>query len=81
MAGVFWESPDIAVRNADDGRWSTSLHWSGQTNYVYVRAQNGGLVAASGVHVNLRAVRFPGTEFTYPLDWTVLDATHSNRRR
>ena len=76
VTGPFWESPDIAVRTSDDGMVVDQPAMTGQTNYVYVRVTNDGPASATDVHVNLRAVRFPGTEFTYPGDWAAVDSTH-----
>jgi carboxypeptidase T len=76
VTGAFWESPDIAVRNADDGIVVDQPALTGQTNYVFVQMTNAGPAPSGDVHVNLRAVRFPGTEFSHPADWTAVDATH-----
>lgn len=75
-AGVFWESPDIVVRQSDDGVFADQGPRRGQTNYLYVRATNHGPATAKTIRVSARAVRFPGTEFVYPDDWTDVDATH-----
>jgi murein tripeptide amidase MpaA len=74
--GVFWESPDIVVRHTDDNVFSDQGPKRGQTNFVYVKVTNKGPAAAKSIRVSLRAARFPGTEFTYPSDWTAVDATH-----
>ena len=72
----FWESPDIAVRQTDDGVFVDQPALQGQKNFVYVRVHNRGKGTADNVTVTLRAVAFPGTEFLYPQDWTTVDATH-----
>ena len=74
--GVFWDSPDIVVRQSDDGVMTYEPAKRGQTNYLYVRVTNRGPAAATAVEVTLRAVRYPGTEFVYPFDWTAVDADH-----
>lgn len=74
--GAFWDSPDIVVRQSDDGVMTYEPAKRGQTNYIYVRVTNRGPAAAAAVDVTLRAVRYPGTEFVYPLDWTAVDADH-----
>ena len=74
--GVFWESPDIVVRQHDDNVFSYEPAKRNQDNYVYVRVTNLGPASATGVQVTLRAVRYPGTEFVFPFDWTAVDADH-----
>lgn len=74
--GVFWDSSDIVVRASDDGVFTYEPAVRGQTNYVYVKVRNLGPAAATSVKVRLRAVRFPGTEFVHPHDWTAIDTDH-----
>jgi carboxypeptidase T len=74
--GVFWDNSDIFVRATDDDVLAYEPAQRGQTNYVYVRVTNKGPASTRRFTVSLRAVRFPGTEFVYPFDWTTVDATH-----
>jgi hypothetical protein len=74
--GVFWDNSDIFVRNADDNILAYQPAVRSQPNYVYVRVTNLGPADSGPVLVSLRAVRYPGTEFIYPNDWTTVDADH-----
>jgi carboxypeptidase T len=74
--GVFWDNSDIFVRQNDDNTLAYQQARQGQTNYVYVRVTNIGPSKTRDVRVAARAVRYPGTEFVYPSDWTVVDANH-----
>lgn len=74
--GPFWASPDVVVRQADDDVVTYEPAIRGQDNYLYVRFTNRGPNATRDVRVSARAVRFPGTEFVYPHDWTAIDSTH-----
>lgn len=75
-AGPFWESPDVVVRQADDGVIASEPARRGQTNFLYVRVKNLGPSNTREARVVARAIRFPGTEFVFPHDWTTVDATH-----
>jgi hypothetical protein len=57
--GVFWNSPDIWVRN-DNGL---------QDKLVYVRVRNNGAKPTREVTVNLFQSDYSGIEFLYPQDW------------
>jgi len=80
--GNFWDFGDIVVRIFDDdvfvpGDPAQSKHLElGQTNYLYVRVTNTGPREARNVVVSARLTPFVGTQFVYPHDWTVVDATH-----
>ncbi len=74
--GNFYNDSDIIVRQTDDGTFAYEAAKQGQTNYIYVRVNNLGPATARNVRVSVRAVRFPGTEFVYPSDWTAIDADH-----
>jgi hypothetical protein len=76
VGAPFWHSPDLIVRQNDDGIFADEPAQKGQQNYIYVKVRNNGPAAAQNVQVKVRAVRFPGTEFVYPNDWTAIDATH-----
>jgi carboxypeptidase T len=74
--GRFWDNSDVIVRQNDDNVFVHEAARRGQTNYIYVRVTNLGPNTTDSVRVTARAVRFPGTEFIYPNDWTSVDATH-----
>jgi subtilisin family serine protease len=80
--GDFWDYSDIVVRPTDDTVFmpgdpmQSSNVERGQTNYIYVRVTNNGPAAARNVVVDCRIAAYAGTQFTYPLDWTAVDATH-----
>jgi hypothetical protein len=71
--GEFWLSPDLWVRNLDDGMTANQLTIRGKDNWVYVRVHNKGAQAYDNVTVNVYLGNFkslvPGTEFLYPVDW------------
>lgn len=69
----FWDSPDIWVRNADDG---LTLHQDTkrlQDNFIYVRVRNASTTDSREVTVNVFRANFVGTEFSYPEDWRLED--------
>jgi murein tripeptide amidase MpaA len=74
--GPFWASPDVVVRQTDDGVVAYEPAKRGQKNWLYVQLTNRGPNTTREVRVSARAVRFPGTEFVYPHDWTTIDSTH-----
>lgn len=71
--GPFWHSPDLWVRNAQDGGTQDVAAIRGQDNYVYVRVRNKGAQPYSNVVVNTYIANFqsllPGTQFLYPVNW------------
>ena len=74
--GSFWDNSDVIVRQSDDKVFTYQPARRGQTNYIYVRVTTLGPSNAQDVRVTARAIRYPGTEFVYPYDWTTVDATH-----
>lgn len=80
--GDFWDYSDIVVRPTDDNVFQpTNLALAkdvtrGQTNYIYVRIVNEGPAVARNVKVDLRITPFVGVQFSYPGDWTAIDANH-----
>ena len=69
-SGTFWDSPDLWVRNADDGGTTHQAPESGQDNWFYARVRNRlGAGAASHFAVTFHARGFAGTEFVYPADF------------
>lgn len=67
--GEFWNSPDIWVRNSDDGGTVHQDTIRGRDNYVYVRVHNRGLAEATNVKARVYLSSFAGTQFIYPGDW------------
>jgi len=69
----FWLSPDLWVRNDDDGGLSNDQTIRDRTNYIYVRVRNKSAQPYENVTVNVYLANFrdlvPGTEFLYPVDW------------
>jgi hypothetical protein len=74
--GVFWNSPDIWVRNKEDGHEHTA-HQAirlNEDNWIYIRVRNNGCRQPCGeISVNVFQAE-PGTEFLYPQDWEWNDA-------
>ena len=80
--GNFYSYSDIVVRPADDDVFmpgdvtgSSSVR-RGEPAWIYVEVRNAGPAVARGVTVDVRVTPFVGLEFTYPRDWTRVDATH-----
>jgi carboxypeptidase T len=69
----FWNSPDVWVRNLDDGGIGHQNTIRGQDNYVYVRVRNRGMSEAQDVTVRVYITAFAGTEFVHPNDWVPLN--------
>lgn len=68
-AGRFWDSPDLWVRNADDGGLAHQNPEFGQDNWFHARVRNRGPGAARHFVVTFAVANFAGVEFTYPSDW------------
>jgi len=73
-SGVFWLSPDLWVRNSQDGGTTNQETIRGQDNFIYVRIRNKGAQPYDNVSVNVYLANFdnralPGTQFLYPPDW------------
>jgi len=66
---VFWESPDLWVRNADDGGTSHQEPEFGQDNYFYARVKNRGTAAARAFVVTFNVKPWAGVQFVYPGDF------------
>lgn len=67
--GAFWNSPDVWIRNANDGGLTHQNTIRGQDNFVYVRVRNRGLAEAKNVKVRAYIANFAGTQFSHPKDW------------
>jgi hypothetical protein len=67
--GAFWDSPDIWVRNANDGSTDHQDTLREQDNYVNVRVWNDSGSEYEDVIVRAYRANYAGTEFFYPDDW------------
>jgi hypothetical protein len=69
-AGAFWNSPDLWIRNADDGGTTHQPPEFGQDNWFHARVRNR---SASGTArhfvVTFTVKPWAGTEFVYPGDF------------
>ncbi len=68
-SGPFWNSPDVWVRNAEDGGTTHQDTVRGRDNFVYVRVNNRGQAEARDLRVRTYLANFAGTQFSYPNDW------------
>jgi len=67
--GAFWDSPDIWVRNNDDGDTTHQDTDSTKDNYIHVRVWNSSGDDYDSVKVRVYVANFAGTEFFFPDDW------------
>jgi hypothetical protein len=68
--GTFWDSPDLWIRNADDGGATHQSPEYGQDNWFYARVRNkAGAGAAQHFVVTFHSKGFAGTQFQYPGDF------------
>ena len=65
----FWDSPDIWVRNADDGGTVHQNTVRGQDNVLHCRVTNRGAADSHPCWARFYVTSFAGTEFRYPLDY------------
>ena len=68
-SGEFWDSPDVWIRNVDDGATVHQAPEYGQDNWFYARVRNTSTAAATHFVVTFHARGFAGTEFQYPADF------------
>lgn len=68
-SGPFWNSPDVWVRNAEDGGTAHQDTVRGRDNFIYVRVNNRGQAEAHDLRVRTYLANFAGTQFSYPNDW------------
>jgi len=69
-AGRFWDSPDLWIRNSDDGGTTHESPKFGQDNWFHARLRNRSATATARhflVTFNVKA--FAGIEFSYPADF------------
>jgi len=70
--GRFWDSPDLWVRNADDGGLTHQSPEFGQDNWLHARVRNRSANAnATARHfaVSFAVKGFAGTQFAFPADF------------
>ena len=66
---AFWNSPDLWIRNSDDGLSTHQAPEFGQDNYFYARVTNRGSAIARAFVVTFNVKPWAGTEFVYPNDF------------
>lgn len=68
--GTFWDSPDLWIRNADDGGATHQSPEYGQDNWFHARVRNKATAgAAPHFVVTFHSKGFAGTQFQYPGDF------------
>ncbi len=67
--GRFWDSPDLWVRNRDDGGLAHQNPRAGRDNWFYARVRNQGPGSARHFMVTFAVKMFAGTQFVYPADF------------
>lgn len=67
--GVFWDSPDLWIRNADDGGTTHQPPEFGQDNWFHARIRNRGSSTARHFLVTFNVLPWAGLEFLYPGDF------------
>lgn len=68
--GIFWDSPDLWVRNNDDGGTDHQSPEYGQDNWFYARVRNkSGAGRTEHFVVTFHSKGFAGTQFMYPNDF------------
>lgn len=65
----FWNSPDLWIRNADDGGTAHQAPEYGQDNFFYARVRNRGTTTARAFAVTFEVKLWQGTQFTYKNDF------------
>jgi hypothetical protein len=75
----FADSPDIWVRNFDDGIPTHQDPMRGQDNYIYVRVRNNGTDPSGEITVNIFRANYDGSDFLYPQDWRLQDLIGSQK--
>lgn len=67
--GAFWNSPDIWVRNLNDGLSAHQDTIREQDNYINIRVWNDSSADYNDVILRAYRANYAGTEFYYPEDW------------
>ena len=67
---TFWNSPDVWVRNHDDGGLAHQAPITGQDNFLYARVRNAAIAGpARHFAVAFNVKHYAGIEFVYPGDF------------
>lgn len=69
QAPIFWDSPDVWIRNNDDNGTTHQNPKAGQDNYFYCRVHNRGTASARGFAVTFNVKQWLGTQFMFPGDF------------
>ena len=67
--GAFWDTPDIWVRNNDDGQTTHQDTIRGRDNFIYARVHNRGTEPSHPCWVRFYMTTYAGTQFRYPFDF------------
>ena len=67
--GEFWNSPDLWVRNSDDGGLTHQDPRYNRDNWIYARVRNQGSSIADHFVVTFNVKSYAGVEFIYPGDF------------
>ena len=67
--GRFWDSPDLWIRNADDGGTTHQAPIAGRDNWFHARVRNRGTGTARHFMVTFQVRQFAGVQFTWPSDF------------
>jgi hypothetical protein len=67
--GRFWDSPDLWVRNHDDGGTTHQAPIAGRDNWFYARLHNRGAGTARHFLVTFQVRQFAGLQFSWPADF------------
>jgi hypothetical protein len=67
--GRFWDSPDLWIRNQDDGGRAHQEPKAGQDNWFYARVRNQGRGPAHHFVVTFHVKPFAGVQFSWPADF------------
>lgn len=67
--GVYWNSPDLWIRNADDDGTAHQNPEYGQDNWFYARVRNRSSVTAQHFVVSFTAQTYAGMQFSFPDDF------------
>lgn len=65
----FWNSPDLWIRNQQDGGLSHQSPEAGQDNWFYARVRNRGIGICRIFFVGFNVKEWLGTQFIYPGDY------------
>jgi hypothetical protein len=69
-SGTFWDSPDVWLRNEDDGGLAHQNPRAGDDNWLHARVRNkAGAGAARHFVLAFQCRDFAGTQFSYPVDF------------